>query len=109
LGRFSRQGHQKINKPSLLELVTGNFNSLISRENSLFFLSPDDSPWRAKDSELCSMPSSAMCEREPKPQDFPVKFPVSRELQRESGLLETASTTKTSNLESIECKDDLRN
>jgi hypothetical protein len=28
-GRFSRQGRRKINKLSLLEPVTGNFNSLM--------------------------------------------------------------------------------
>jgi hypothetical protein len=39
--RFSRQGRRKINKLSLLEPVTGNFNSLMSRENSLFFLNLD--------------------------------------------------------------------
>jgi hypothetical protein len=80
-GRFSRQGRRKINKLSLREPVTGNFNSLISRENSLFFLSPNGQPWRAKHSELCSTPCGAMPEQEPKPQDFPVKFPVSREMQ----------------------------
>jgi len=91
-GRFSRQGRRKINKLSLLEPVTGNFNSLMPRENSLFFLSPDGPSWRGKYCELCSMPCGAMPEQEPKPQDFPVIFPVSREMQRESGSLETAST-----------------
>jgi len=86
------QATERINKHSLLETVTGNFNSLMSRENSLFFLGPDDPPTLAKCSELCRMPCSVMREREPKPQKFPVKFPVSRELQRESGSLETAST-----------------
>jgi hypothetical protein len=33
-----------------------------------------------------------MREEGPKSQEFPVKFPLSRELQRESGSLETAST-----------------
>jgi hypothetical protein len=56
----------------------------------------------------CAACNAAPCVNESlKPHDFPVKFPVSRELQRESGLLETASTTKTSNLESIDCTDDL--
>ncbi len=93
-GRFSRQGHRQINNLSLLEPVTGNFNSLLSRKISLFFLSPDGPPRRPKHSEVCSMPRGAAREQEPKTQDFPVKFPVSREMQRESGLLETASTTK---------------
>jgi hypothetical protein len=68
---FSRQGHRKINKLSLLEPVTGNFNSLMSQENSLFFLSPDGRPRLAKHSELCSMPSGAMRGQEPKTSRFP--------------------------------------
>jgi hypothetical protein len=37
-GRFSRQGQRKINERSLLELVIGNFNSLMSQKKSLFLL-----------------------------------------------------------------------
>jgi hypothetical protein len=40
------------------------------------------------------LPCGAVAEQEPKPQDFLVKFPVSREMQcGERGLLESASTT----------------
>jgi hypothetical protein len=55
-------------------------------------LSLDGSLLRAKRSELCSMPCGAVRERGPKSQDFLVKFPVSREMQRESGSLETPPT-----------------
>jgi hypothetical protein len=65
------------------------------RENSLFFLSADGPTWLAKRSELCGMRCGAMPEQEPKPQYFPVKFPVSREMQREKSLLETARTTNS--------------
>jgi len=37
-----------------------------------------------------------MREEGPKSQEFPVKFPLSREMQRESGSLETASTAMQS-------------
>jgi hypothetical protein len=40
---FSREGRKEVYKFSLLETVTGNFNSLISRKSSLFFLSLDGS------------------------------------------------------------------
>lgn len=93
LRRFSRHRHRKINNLSLLEPVTGNLNSVISQKNSLFFLCIDGGPWLAKYRELCSMPCSAMREREHKTQNFAVKFPVGKELQPERGLLETASTT----------------
>jgi hypothetical protein len=65
---------------SLHRSVTGNFNSLFSRKNSLFFLKFHGRPQRAKHSGLCSMVCVAVCKRGPKSQDFPVKFPVSREL-----------------------------
>jgi hypothetical protein len=43
----------------------------------------------------CAACHPAPCVNEsPKLQDFPVKFPVSRKLQRERGLLETARSTK---------------
>jgi hypothetical protein len=79
-GRSSRRGHRKITKRSLLEPATGNFNSLLSQKDSLFFLSPDASPKEVKHRESCSMPGGAACARGPKPQNFPVKFPVSREM-----------------------------
>ena len=60
LAGFSRQGRGIINKISLLGTVTGNFNSLLSRKNSLFFLSLDGPTQRAKHSELCSMPCGAV-------------------------------------------------
>jgi len=84
----------KKNKFSLLEPVTGNFNSLMSRKTSLFFVSLDGPQGRAKRRELCRMPYGAMREREPKTSKSPVKFPVSREMQPERGSLVTASTTK---------------
>jgi hypothetical protein len=77
---------------SLFETVTGNFDSLLSRKNSLFFLSLDGSQLLAKCSELCSMQCGAVRERGPESQDFPVKFPVSREFGPESDSLETPST-----------------
>ena len=40
-GVFRDKVTKKINKLSLLELVIGNFNSLLSQENSLFFMSLD--------------------------------------------------------------------
>jgi hypothetical protein len=79
LGRFSRQDHRKIDNLSLLEPVSGNFNSLMSQKHSLFLLSLDGPLRRAKRSELYSMPWGAMLERAPKNRKFPVKLPVSRE------------------------------
>jgi hypothetical protein len=79
-------------KFSLLESATGNLNSLLSRKNSLFFLSPYGRPRRAKHSKLCSMPCGAARERGSKSQDFPVKFPASGEFDSESGSLETPPT-----------------
>jgi len=71
---------EKINNHSLLETVTGNFNSLMSQKDCLFFLSPDGSPKEVKHRESCSMPGGAERTRGPKPQNFSVKFPVSREM-----------------------------
>jgi hypothetical protein len=65
----------------------------VARKFAVLF-DPRWSPRRAKCCELCSMPCGAMPEQEPKLQNIPVKFPVSREFELESGLLETASTTK---------------
>jgi hypothetical protein len=70
------------NKLSVLKALTGNFNSLLSQKNSLFFFERRWSPRRAKPSELCSMSSSAVRKCEPKTSRFPVKFPVSREFGR---------------------------
>ena len=86
----------KIYKCSLLKTVTGNFSSLLSRKNSLFFLSLDGSLLLAKRSELCSMACGAVRERRPKIKDFPVKFPVSREFGTESGSQQTPSTASES-------------
>jgi len=55
-GVFSDKGPVRIYKSSLLKTVTGNFNSLLSRKNSLFLLSLDASLLLAKRSELCGMP-----------------------------------------------------
>ena len=55
-------------------------------------MSLDGSLLLAKRSELCSMLCGAVRERGLKSQDFPVKFPVSREFGPESGSLETPST-----------------
>jgi hypothetical protein len=60
LAGFSRQGRGIINKISLRGTVTGNFGSLISRKNSLFFSSLDGSLSLAKCSELCGMSSGAV-------------------------------------------------
>jgi hypothetical protein len=46
------------------EPLTGNFNSLMFRKNSLFFLSLDALLRQAKRRELCSMSCGAMRERE---------------------------------------------
>jgi hypothetical protein len=81
-----------INKLSPHKAVSGNFNSLMSQEDSLFFLSFDGSLLRAKRGELCGMPCGAVGESEQKLPNFPVIFPVSRELGLESGSLETPST-----------------
>jgi hypothetical protein len=67
LGRFSRQGHRKINKLSLLEPGTGNFYSLIPQKISLLFLSLDDLPRRVKHSESWGMHPGALREWVPKP------------------------------------------
>jgi len=56
LGCFSRQGHTRISKLSLLESVTGNLNSLISQNFSLFYLGTGGRRNGLKHSELCSMP-----------------------------------------------------
>jgi hypothetical protein len=58
-GVFSDKAIEKNYNFSLFEAVTGNFNSLLSRKNSLFFLSPDSSQLLAKRTELCSMPCGA--------------------------------------------------
>ena len=79
-GVLRDEATERINNYSLLETVTGNFNSLMSQKDCLFFLSPDGSPKEAKDRESCSMPGGAARARGPKPQNFPVKFPVSREM-----------------------------
>jgi len=54
-GRFSRQGHKINSQTSLLEPLTGNLNSLMSRKDSLFFLGVGGSSMLAKHRELCSM------------------------------------------------------
>jgi hypothetical protein len=59
-------------KLSLLEQISGNFNSLISRENSLLFLRRDGPSRRAKHSEMCSMRAAPYAQTEPKTSKFPV-------------------------------------
>jgi hypothetical protein len=84
---------EKINKLSLLELVTGNLNSLLPRKDSLFFFGSVIGQG-GLNTVNCAGCHAAPCVNESlKPQDFPVKFPDSREMQCESGLLKTASTT----------------
>jgi hypothetical protein len=91
-GVSSDEVMERIYKLSLLETVTGNFNSLLSQNKSLFFLSFDGSLLRAKRGELCSMPCGVVREGGPKSQGFPVKIPVSREVDLESGSHETSPT-----------------
>jgi len=57
-GVFRDKVTEKINELSLLELVIGNFNSLMSQKKSLFLLSPDGSPKEVKHRESCSMPAA---------------------------------------------------
>lgn len=76
----------------LLEPASGNSDSLIRRENSLFRFSPNALPQRAKHRELCSMRAASRVRESGKPHDFPVKFPVSREKWPASGSLKTGSS-----------------
>jgi hypothetical protein len=91
-GVFHDKRSEDLIKKSLLEPLTGNFNSLMSSENSLLFSKPAGPEDRVKRRELCSMLRAPTREEGPISRDFPVKFPVSREMHRESGSLETACT-----------------
>jgi hypothetical protein len=80
-GVFRDKVTEKINELSLLELVTGNFNSLLSRKNSLFFFSPDGRHGGLSTVNYAVCQEAPCMKESPKPEDFPVKFPVSREMQ----------------------------
>ena len=84
---------EKINNHSLLETVTGNFNSLMSQKDSLFYLS------RTAPQKRLSTVNRAACQAAPSVREAQnlrislLNSLLAGKWGTERGLLETASTT----------------
>ena len=90
---FRDKTTEKDNKLSLLELVTGRFRTLLPRKRSLFFLSLDGLAGWPKDSKLCSMCAAPRVHESQNLTKSLLNSLLAGKMPRESGSLETASTT----------------